>query len=92
MPPSAHHPRELSAGPLGEGPILVPESWFRLSRWGKATGKLNPYMNKFSSDIGRMLSRRNVELTDRQIHFALKVWTSASKKGFNPEIDRYPGT
>lgn len=83
--PSLLRPGE-TAGTLGEGPISDPVSWFRLSHWGKITGRLTPYMNRFCYDLGRRLSR-TVRLTERQIRFALRVWASALAQGFDPLLD-----
>lgn len=74
--------------PLGPMPkeLADPQMWFRLSHWGKMTGRSTPYVNRFCYDIGRRLGR-SVELTARQVRFAKQVWSSALAQGFDPAAE-----
>jgi very-short-patch-repair endonuclease len=79
---------DRESGPLGAMPqeLADPQLWFRLSHWGKMTGRSTPYVNRFCYDIGRRLSR-SAELTARQIRFAREVWASAVAQGFDPAAE-----
>lgn len=66
---------------LNIGPIWEKEIWFAMSHWGKHSGKLSTYHNKFCYKVGLYLSR-GYQLTEKQTNFANQVWNLALDQGF----------
>ncbi len=69
--------------PLGPGAISLPETWFKMSHWGKVSQHLTAYLNLFAYDMGRRLAKRTT-FSEKQIRLAQKTWNSAFSRGFNP--------
>lgn len=88
QPRSVVSAEDREGKPLGVMPkeIADPQIWYRLSHWGKMTGRSTPYVNRFCYDIGRRLSR-SAQLTARQVRFAQEVWASALAQGFDPAAE-----
>lgn len=55
--------------------------WFQLSHWGKSTGSLTPFQNRFCYTLGVHITRRN-KLTTKQEAYGKTLLKSALEKGF----------
>lgn len=60
---------------------LSSDIWFQLSHWGKESGNMTPFNNRFCYSIGRYISK-NGNMTPKQTSFAKKVYKQAVAKGF----------
>lgn len=72
--------------PLGPGDISRPAMWYRLSHWGKVTGRFTGYNNRFCYQLGRLLAKQ-IPLSDSQRRYAMRLWNAALSQGFNPADD-----
>lgn len=68
---------------------LSSDIWFQLSHWGKESGNMTPFNNRFCYSIGRYISK-NGNMTPKQTAFAKKVYKQAVNKGFvyKPELKK----
>lgn len=55
--------------------------WFQLSHWGKSTGLLNSFQNRFCYTLGTYITRKN-KLTNKQEAYGKTLLQSAIGKGF----------
>lgn len=58
-----------------------PKIWFRLSHWGKETGKIDGYYRVFAFNMGRKL-KYGWEISPKQKDITERLWKTALTKGF----------
>lgn len=58
--------------------------WFKLSHWGKSTGNLSPFQNRFCYSLGMYIAKKN-KLTSKQEAYGETIVKSALEKGFDPK-------
>jgi hypothetical protein len=65
--------------------IKVPaETWFKIARWAKETGNLNPWQRSLSFSVGNLV-KRGREPSRKQAAQALKIFEEARRLGFEIE-------
>lgn len=63
------------------GNSLDKNFWFALSHWGKITGNISSFQNRFCYSLGIFISK-NHRLTEKQESYGKKIVESALEKGF----------
>ena len=57
--------------------------WKKLAKWAKENHRLSPKDRSFAYNIAELI-KRNYQLSDKQLRYALRIFKIAIKYGFNP--------